>query len=110
MLTKAIGPEHPGRTRAVGHDIGLRKGMQGLDKKKWKVVDKEVVSKMQAQLDETKTQLAELRAMLAKQESRNQVPNNVCFGVQNNSSGSTSTLDALDTIKVILYYKRRHYA
>nr|KAJ0223770.1 hypothetical protein LSAT_V11C200069380 [Lactuca sativa] len=76
LLTKAIGPEHPGRTRAVGHDIGLRKGMQGLDKKKRKFVDKEVVSKMQAQLDETKTQLAELRAMLAKQESRNQVPNN----------------------------------
>ncbi|CAI9289874.1 unnamed protein product [Lactuca saligna] len=56
---------------------------------------------MQVQLDETKTQLAELRAMLAKQESRNQVPNNVCFSVQNNSSGSTSTLDALDTIKTI---------
>ncbi|CAI9260258.1 unnamed protein product [Lactuca saligna] len=34
LLSKAIGSEHPGRTRAVGHDIGLRKGMQGLDKKK----------------------------------------------------------------------------
>ncbi|CAH1421539.1 unnamed protein product [Lactuca virosa] len=28
LLTMAIGPEHPRRTRAVGHDIGLRKGMQ----------------------------------------------------------------------------------
>ncbi|CAH1439448.1 unnamed protein product [Lactuca virosa] len=33
FLTLAIGLEHPGRTRAVGHDIGLRKGMQGLEKK-----------------------------------------------------------------------------
>ncbi|CAH1444016.1 unnamed protein product [Lactuca virosa] len=29
--------------------------------------------------------------------------NNVCFGVQNNSSGSTSTSDALDTIKTITH-------
>ncbi|CAI9289875.1 unnamed protein product [Lactuca saligna] len=27
LLTKTIGPEHPGRTRVVGHDIGLRNGM-----------------------------------------------------------------------------------
>ncbi|CAI9276142.1 unnamed protein product [Lactuca saligna] len=103
LLTMAIGPEHPGRTRAVGHDIGLRKGMQGLDKKKRKVVDKELVSKMQVQLDETVTQLAELRTLFAMQGSRNQVPNNVCFDVQNNRSSSTSTLDGLDTIKAITH-------
>ncbi|CAI9270147.1 unnamed protein product [Lactuca saligna] len=103
FLTMAIAPEHPGHTRAVGHDIGLRKGMQGLDKKKKrKVVDKEVVSKMQVQLDEAMTELAELRTLFAMQKSRNQVPNNVCFSVQNNRSGSTSTLDALDTIKVMI--------
>ncbi|CAH1433786.1 unnamed protein product [Lactuca virosa] len=104
LLTMAIGPEHPGRTRAVGHDIGLRKGMQGLDIKKRKARDKEAVSNMQVQLDQVMTELAELRTKFAMQESRNQVPNNVCFGVQNNSSGSTSRLDALDTIKVIIYY------
>nr|KAJ0224537.1 hypothetical protein LSAT_V11C100047740 [Lactuca sativa] len=103
LLTMAIGLEHPGRIRAVGHDIGLRKGMQGLDKKKRKSVDKELVSKMQVQLDETVTQLAELRTLFAMQGSRNQVPNNVCFGVQNNRFGSTSTLDGLDTIKAITH-------
>ncbi|CAI9266279.1 unnamed protein product [Lactuca saligna] len=103
LLTMPIGPEHPGRTRAMGHDIGLRKGMQGLDKKKRKAVDKEVVSKMQVQLDEVVTQLAELRTLSVMQESRNQVPNNVCFGVQKNRPGSMSTLDALDTIKAITH-------
>ncbi|CAH1413653.1 unnamed protein product [Lactuca virosa] len=77
--------------------------MQGIEKKKRKAVDKEVVSKMQVQLDEAVTQLAELRTLFAMQGSRNQVPNNVCFGVQNNSSGSTSTSDALDTIKTITH-------
>nr|KAJ0207386.1 hypothetical protein LSAT_V11C500228790 [Lactuca sativa] len=36
LLTKVIGPEHPGRTRAVVHDVGLRKGMQGTNKKRGK--------------------------------------------------------------------------
>ncbi|CAH1433785.1 unnamed protein product [Lactuca virosa] len=43
LLTMAIGPEHPGRTRAVGHDIGLRKGMQGLDKKRGKPLTKKLL-------------------------------------------------------------------
>nr|KAJ0189162.1 hypothetical protein LSAT_V11C800443420 [Lactuca sativa] len=99
LLTMAIGPEHPGRTKAVGHDIGLRKGMQGLDKKRGKPWTK----KLLVQLDEAVTELAELRTLFPMQQSRNEVPNNLCFCVQNNRSGSTSTLDALDTIKTIIH-------
>ncbi|CAH1439653.1 unnamed protein product, partial [Lactuca virosa] len=98
LLTMTIGPKHPGRTRAVTHDVGLRNGMHGLDRKKRKARDKEAVSKIQVQLDQSMTQLAVLRTIFVMQESRNQVPDNVCFGVQNNSYGSASTLDILDTI------------
>lgn len=104
LLTMVIGPEHPGRTRAVGEDVGLRKGMHGIDKKKRKNHDKEALSKIQATLDQTMSTLAELQEKVAMQESRSQVLNDVCSGVKKNNYGSSSTLDALDAIKVILYH------
>nr|XP_043610039.1 uncharacterized protein LOC122581815 isoform X2 [Erigeron canadensis] len=33
-LIQVLGPEHPGRTRAVGSLVGLKKGLQGVGKKK----------------------------------------------------------------------------
>lgn len=95
LLTMVIGPEHPGRTRAVGQDIGLRIGMQGFDEKKRKSHNKESVHKLQATLDHAMLQLAELQAKVEMQERRNQVPNDVSVGGQNNGFGSTSALDAL---------------
>nr|KAJ0197026.1 hypothetical protein LSAT_V11C700381020 [Lactuca sativa] len=43
LLTMTIGPQHPCRTRAVGHDIDLTKGMQGLEKKRGKPVRKNLL-------------------------------------------------------------------
>ncbi|CAH1418483.1 unnamed protein product [Lactuca virosa] len=40
VLTEVLGPEHPGRTRAVGHNVGLRQSMPRVDKKKRKSHDK----------------------------------------------------------------------
>ncbi|KAL4584034.1 hypothetical protein LXL04_008624 [Taraxacum kok-saghyz] len=54
LLTMVIGPEHPGRTRAVGHDVGLRIGMQGTEKKKRKTFhdkESEAISYLKATLD-----------------------------------------------------------
>nr|KAJ0211205.1 hypothetical protein LSAT_V11C400196840 [Lactuca sativa] len=47
LFTKVIGPDHPGHTRAVGHDVGSRKGMQGTDKKKMKKHENETIEKLQ---------------------------------------------------------------
>lgn len=39
-LIAVLGPEHPGRTRGVGHTVGLRKGLVGLANKKRKSRDR----------------------------------------------------------------------
>ncbi|XP_052623355.1 uncharacterized protein LOC111876917 [Lactuca sativa] len=101
LLTKVIGPEHPGRTRAVGHDVGLRKGMQGTDKKKRKKHENETIVKLQTTIDLMGSQLAKLQAHFDLQQgSRNHAPDDVSLGVQQNNCGSTPTLDALDAIKM----------
>ena len=99
LLTMVIGPEHPGRTRAVGHDVGLRIGMQGPEKKKRKTFhdkESEAISSLKATLDIAMSQLAEVNAKLAMQDLSNQVPSDC---------GSKSTMDALDPIKVLLLLK-----
>ena len=106
LLTMVIGPEHPGRTRAVGYDVGLRIGMKGIENKKRKTAhskESEAIASLKATLDIAMSQLETVNAKLAMQESMNQVPNDICLGVQKTSCGSTSAMDALDTIKVLFY-------
>ncbi|CAH1450038.1 unnamed protein product [Lactuca virosa] len=74
LLTNVIGPEHPGRTRAVGHD--------------------ETIDLMGSQLEKLQAHFD------LQQGSRNHAPDNVSLGVQQNNCGSTPTLDALDAIKM----------
>ncbi|CAI9276367.1 unnamed protein product [Lactuca saligna] len=74
-LTAVLGREHPGRTRAVGHTVGLRKAMQGNDKKKRKMHVKESMNEMRATIDDLTKQVAEVKAMM--QESNKQVVDNV---------------------------------
>ena len=62
LFTKVIGPDHPGHTRAVGHDVGSRKGMQGTDKKKMKKHENETIEKLQVAIDLMGYQLAKLQA------------------------------------------------
>ena len=54
-LAAVLGPEHPGRTRGVGHNVGLRVGL-GLENKRRKHNPKEKdcheqINKLQQQVD-----------------------------------------------------------
>ena len=101
LLTLVIGPEHPGRTRAVGHDVGLRKGMPGVGQKKRKTHENDTVSKLQATLAIAMAEIAEIKARDVMRDSRNHVLNDVSLGVPNTSCGPTTTVDAFDAIKVL---------
>nr|KAJ0190258.1 hypothetical protein LSAT_V11C800448240 [Lactuca sativa] len=78
-LTTVLGREHPGRTRAVGHTVGLRKSMHRNDKKKRKMHVEEFMNEMSATIDDLRKQVAEVKAMM--QESNKQVMDNVSPGV-----------------------------
>ncbi|CAH1445292.1 unnamed protein product [Lactuca virosa] len=101
-LTAVLGREHPGRTRGVGHTVGLRKAMHGIDKKKRKMHAKESMDELRA--DVTK-QVSELKAMI--HDSGKQVVDNVSLRVQNSSSHSMPTLAAITNptqCKLVLPY------
>lgn len=95
-LTAVLGREHPGRTRAVGHTVGLRKAMHGIDKKKRKMHAKESMDELRAKLDDVTKQVAELKAVI--HDSGKQVTDNVSLRVHNSSSDSMPTLAAITVI------------
>lgn len=104
-LTAVLGREHPGRTRGVGHTVGVRKAMLGFDQNKKKMQDKEAMDEMRAKMEnmtnrmeDMTNQITLLKTMI--QESRKQVDVNVSSEVQNGSRDSTS---ALDSIMVFVY-------
>ena len=75
-LIKVFGPEHGGRTRGVGCDIGYNKGVEGYVRKKRTSVDKEEIrnevrQQMQEELKSSDFWL-EMRAELEK-ELRNKI-------------------------------------
>ncbi|GKE78406.1 hypothetical protein Tco_1544526, partial [Tanacetum coccineum] len=75
-LIKVFGPEHEGRTRGVGCDIGYNKGVEGYVRKKRTSVDKEEIrnevrQQMQEELKSSNFWL-EMRAELEK-ELRNKI-------------------------------------
>nr|KAJ0219417.1 hypothetical protein LSAT_V11C300151710 [Lactuca sativa] len=104
-LTAVLGREHPGRTRAVGHTVGLRKAMHGIDKKKRKMHAKESMDELRAKLDDVTKQVAELKAVI--HDSGKQVTDNVSLRVHNSSSDSMPTLAAITNptqCKLVLPY------
>ncbi|CAI9294065.1 unnamed protein product [Lactuca saligna] len=104
-LTAVLGREHPDRTRAVGHIVGLRKAMHGIDKKKRKMHGKESMGELRAKLDEVTKQVAELKAVI--HDSRKQVMDSVSLRVHNSSSISMLTLAVITNptqCKLVLPY------
>ncbi|CAI9264530.1 unnamed protein product [Lactuca saligna] len=90
---RVLGREHPGRTRAVGHTVGLRKAMQGNDKKKRKMHVKESMNEMRATIDDLTKQVAEVvEVKEMMHESNKQVVDNVSPGVLNSSCDSMPAL------------------
>ncbi|KAI3510158.1 hypothetical protein L1887_25689 [Cichorium endivia] len=87
VLTEVLGAEHPGRTRGVGHIVGLRQSMPGVDKKKRKSYDKSNLedikekirveveammhTKMEAKIEEMNAQMEEMKAYMQQFLSNN---------------------------------------
>ncbi|KAL4587375.1 hypothetical protein LXL04_000244 [Taraxacum kok-saghyz] len=74
-LTAVLGREHPGRTRAVGHTVGLRKAMQGFEQRKKKDQVKESMDEMHNKLEGVTGEVAELKTVIDK--LKKQLPNDV---------------------------------
>ncbi|CAH1417330.1 unnamed protein product [Lactuca virosa] len=90
VLTEVLGPEHPGRTRAVGHNVGLRQSMPRVDKKKGKSHDKYnledikekmkieveveamMEAKMEAKIEEMNAQMEEMKTYMQQFLSKNE--------------------------------------
>ncbi|KAJ9536260.1 hypothetical protein OSB04_un000560 [Centaurea solstitialis] len=79
-LEAVLGPEHPGRTRGVGHNVGLRVGL-GLENKRRKLLKKE-------NKEERIHKLEQLVKELLARDSRNNASPPTSSGVNKSSAGS----------------------
>nr|KAJ0214647.1 hypothetical protein LSAT_V11C400186960 [Lactuca sativa] len=114
VLTEVLGPEHPGRTRAVGHNVGLRQSMPRVDKKKRKSHDKNTFedmkekmrieveammeAKMEAKIEEMNAQIEEMKTYMHRFLSKNEGRHITSPVLKKNSVVSTVS-DELDGIK-----------
>nr|KAJ0228633.1 hypothetical protein LSAT_V11C100040270 [Lactuca sativa] len=110
VLTEVLGPEHPGRTRSVGHNVGLRQSMPMIDKKKRKSHDKcnledikekmkiEVEAMMEAKIEEMNDQIEEMKTYMHYFLSKNEGIHITSPVLKKNSVVSTVS-DELDGIK-----------
>ncbi|CAI9302872.1 unnamed protein product [Lactuca saligna] len=105
LLVKVLGPEHPGRIRAIGYNVGLKQSILGIkekNRKKHEILDlKEMKAKQEEHaksIADMEDKIASLRREIAKNNDGTVTsPSPV---VNKTSLESTPAVDALDKISV----------
>lgn len=109
LLVEVLGPEHPGRMRAIGYNVGLKQSILGIkekNRKKHEILDlKEMKAKQEEHaksIADMEDKIASLRREIAKNNDDTVTsPSPV---VNKTSLESTPVVDALDKISVCIVY------
>ncbi|KAJ9558235.1 hypothetical protein OSB04_012849, partial [Centaurea solstitialis] len=104
-LVAVLGPEHPGRTRGVGHNVGLRVGLRiehNMRKNKDNSNSKAEIVELRAQMERDRKEFEE-RSKLVRKEWEDQAENDATIvespGLREGSVGSSVCTSHLLSIK-----------